>query len=333
MSHTEHGGSEHGPVLSTFSLLLALGILWGITFPMVRMGVAFGTSPFLLVALDFGLAAGLMLGIALATGRQSETWPSVRYLGGSALLGALLIGGNNLLLFWGVRFTTGGVAAVVYATVPLLAVVAGLALGGRSHISGMALLALSLGLIGVLVLEFTVPGGGLLTNDWTIPALIGGAGAQAVGTVLVVRYRPTGETRLGLATQFGGASIVGASALLLFPGALRLSPTPALLGSILFVSLVSGAAGYTVFFELTRRSGAVSTSLVMYLTPIVGLLFGAFVLSETVGPTEIAGLAIILAALALYEFSLRGHRTPADPKLPPSVPESPSSGPVGRRPV
>ncbi len=291
----------------TIALLVLLGVLWGITFPMVRRGVAAGASPFLLVALDFGLAAAAAFAIAAATGDRAVDPPSGRYLAGSMLLGGLLIGVNNLLMFWGLQFTTGGVAAVVYATVPLLAVLAGLFLGYRERLGAATFLALSLGLVGVLILELTASGSGVITNDWAIPSIVGGASAQATGTVLIVRYRPRGESRFGLAAQFGGASIAGACALLLFPGTVYLSPTLAVIGGVFYVALFSGVAGYTVFFELTRRSGAVGTSLVMYLTPIVGLLFGALVLSEAVGSTEIAGLGLILGALFLYEVSWRGR--------------------------
>ena len=117
-----------------------------------------------------------------------------RYLAGSMLLGGLLTGVNNLLMFWGVQFTTGGVAAVVYATVPLLVVLAGLLLGSRERLGAATFLALSLGLIGVLVLELTASGGGVITNDWAIPAIVGGASAQATGTVLIVRYHPRAES-------------------------------------------------------------------------------------------------------------------------------------------
>ena len=328
---TEPKAPRDGPGPRTIALLVLLGVLWGVTFPMVRRGVAAGTSPFLLVALDFGLAAAAMFAIAAATADRAVDPPSGRYLAGSLLLGGLLIGANNLLMFWGVQFTTGGVAAVVYATVPLLAVLAGLFLGYRERFGAVTFLALSLGLIGVLILELTASGSGVITNDWAIPAIVGGASAQATGTVLIVRYRPRGETRFGLAAQFGGASIAGACALLLFPGTVYLPPTLAAIGSVLYMALFSGVAGYTVFFELTRRSGAVGTSLVMYLTPVVGLLFGALVLSEAVGATEIAGLGLILGALFLYELSLRGRGRrdagrPETPSRAPGPPPTPDQG-------
>jgi drug/metabolite transporter (DMT)-like permease len=57
------------------ALLVLLGVLWGITFPMVRVGMAAGASPFLLVALDFGLAAAAMFAIAVTTADVAEDPP------------------------------------------------------------------------------------------------------------------------------------------------------------------------------------------------------------------------------------------------------------------
>lgn len=97
------------------------------------------------------------------------------------------------------------------------------------------------------------------------------------------------------------------------------------------MALFSGVAGYTVFFELTRRSGAVGTSLAMYLSPVIGLLFGALVLSEAVGSTEIAELGLILVALFLYELSLRGRGRrdagrPESSSRAPGPPPAPDQG-------
>jgi drug/metabolite transporter (DMT)-like permease len=294
-----------GTGVPTLGVLATLGIVWGITFPVVRMGVAAGAAPFALLAVDLALAAGVMAVLALAV---PDRRPTARSLGGSALLGFLLIGTNNALLFWGVQFTTGGVAAVVYATIPLLAVLAALALGFGGRLGVVKGTALAVGLAGVVVLDLAAAGTGIITNVWGVVAILGGASAQAVGTVLVGRYRPAGETGLGRAAQFAGGGLAAVIAIAVVREPLALPATPPVLASIVYFAFLSAIVGYALFFELVRRSGAVSANLVTYVSPMVALLVGVVVLGETFGLSEVVGLALILGALALYEAVGRGHR-------------------------
>jgi drug/metabolite transporter (DMT)-like permease len=298
--------SSGGARVPSLALLATLGVLWGVTFPVVRMGVAAGAAPFALLAVDLALAAGVMALLAsVLPGRR----PTARSLGGSALLGFLLIGVNNALLFWGIEYTTGGVAAVVYATVPLLAVLSALTLGFGGRIGAARAVALALGLLGVVVLDLAAAGTGLVTNVWGIAAILGGASAQAVGTVLVGRFRPAGETGFGRAAQFAGGGFAAALAIVLVREPLVVPATATIAVSVLYFALLSAVAGYTLFFELVRRSGAVSANLVTYVSPMAALLVGVLLLGERFGFSEVAGLALILGALALYEFLSRDRRS------------------------
>lgn len=280
-------------------LLAALGVFWGATFPVVRVGVEAGASPFLLVGIDFLLATVVMATVAAAS---REPRPTVRSLGGSALLGVLLIGGINLLLFWGIQFTTGGVAAIVFATAPLLSLLAVYLLGRREPLSRRAAIALALGLVGVITLGVASGGGQVVTNPWGLVALAGGAASQGTGAALVSRYRPSGETRWGQAMQFAGGSAVGFLVLPLVGGSLRIPWTLPVIGSTLYVALLTGVLGYTIYFVLIRRVGATRANLVTYLNPLVALAVGVAAVGELVSLTEILGLVLVLGALALLQI-------------------------------
>jgi len=81
------------------------------------------------------------------------------------------------------------------------------------------------------------------------------------------------------------------------------------LASLLFVSLASLVIGYTVFFELIRREGAVTANLVTFINPVVALVVGVIAFSEAFQAYEGVGLVLILAALVLLHIPERG--TPA----------------------
>jgi drug/metabolite transporter (DMT)-like permease len=314
-SEPDGGPAPPSGHLKTLGMLAVLGVLWGTTFPVVRVGVESGASPFVLVAVDLLLAAAAM---ALVAFFLSAERPSARALLESLLLGALLIGGINLFLFWGVQFTTGGVASIVYATAPLLSVLAAIGLGGGERLRLASATALAIGFGGVVLLGLASSGTRLVTNGWGVVALFGGATSQAIGSVLVGRFRPSGETRYGQAAQFAGGGIAASILVVALRAPLVIPGTWAVTLSILYVALLTGVAGYTLYFELIRSAGAVEATLVTYLNPIVALAVGVFVLGEAFGYSELAGLALILGALALLHLSTARKRPQPVAPAPPT---------------
>jgi drug/metabolite transporter (DMT)-like permease len=284
--------------LEGLGLLALLGTIWGATFPVARVGIDAGANPFVLVALDLGLASIALA--ALATLRRAPR-PDARGLVTSTLIGVLLIGGINLPLFWGEQFATGGAAAIVYATSPLVSIVVARALGTRLNLGRIATTSVALGLLGVTIIALTSIGTGVLTNAWAIGAFGLGAVCQGSGTVLLSRSRPEGEDAWGLTFEMFGGLLAALLALPFLATSLALPRTPSVAFSILFIGLGTLVLGYTVFFELVRRSGPVRANTVTFLNPIVALAVGALAFGESFQWFELVGLAVVLVALGLIE--------------------------------
>ncbi len=56
---------------------------------------------------------------------------------------------------------------------------------------------------------------------------------------------------------------------------------------------------YLAYFRLLGRWGATRTALVAYLLPVVGIVLGYLVLQEPIGPSLLAGTALITVGVAL----------------------------------
>jgi drug/metabolite transporter (DMT)-like permease len=275
--------------------LLLLGVLWGATFPVSRLGVTAGANPFVLVTVAFGIAAAVTAPVAAAA---RSPFPPARSLLASAAVGALLMGGINLPLFWGERYATGGVASIVYATSPMVSLgfVALLGTGERIGRSGGP--ALLLGFAGVVVLALA-SGGAAITSLWGLVAFGVGAVCQAAGAVTLGRLRPHGEGAWGETFQFlGGGAVSLAFVVALVPRPSWSGGVPAL-ASVVYVGVVSMAVGYAIFFDLIRRYGAVSANQVTFLNPVVAVVLGVLAFGEPFALEEVGGLALILVALAL----------------------------------
>jgi drug/metabolite transporter (DMT)-like permease len=304
--------------------LLLLGALWGATFPIARVGVAGGANPFLLVVLDLLLAAGIMAA-ASVIGRGPR--PPLRRAAESAGLGALLIAGINLPLYWGLRYATGGAASIVYATSPLLSVLVLGVIGSPVSLHRRQAAALGIGLAGVVALGLATTGSSIAAGLSALAAFAVGATCQGTGAVLVGRRRPQGEDRWGLTFQFVGGAVAAA---LLLPW---LAPSPALpvtiatMGSIAYVGVASMAIGYTIFFDLIHRFGAVRANQVTFLNPVVAVVVGAILFAERFQLLEGGALALIVLALVLLQPSAKdGVPAPVGwERAPAAGAESPAS--------
>lgn len=316
-----HGAPRRGG--SALPLLVLLGVLWGLTFPVSRIGVASGANPFLLVAVDFALAAGVMAPVAAV---RRAPRPSGRSLVESAGIGALLIGGINLPLFWGERFATGGAASIVYATAPMLSLGFAVLLGTGERVGRTTVAALALGVLGVGVLTLA-SGSAAVTSPWGLVAFGLGATCQGAGAVVLMRRRPAGEGPWGETVQFLGgglASLVVVAALVPHPS---LPWSVPVVGSVLYVGVVSLAIGYAIFFELVRRYGAVGANQVTFLNPVVALAAGVVAFGEPFAVEEVVGLALILLALVLLHRP--GRRPVAVGPASPEPGPPPTAGPRG----
>jgi drug/metabolite transporter (DMT)-like permease len=99
-----------------------------------------------------------------------------------------------------------------------------------------------------------------------------------------------------------------ASTVLLLPAALLIDQPwrlPALDGAtwaaLLSLALFSTAFAYVIYFRLVSSAGPANAMLVTYLTPVTALVLGNLALGEPITGRAVAGMATILAGLALLD--------------------------------
>jgi drug/metabolite transporter (DMT)-like permease len=303
-------GAEGGPrAAPTGVLRLALlGLVWGATFPVARWGISAGADPFVLVTVDLALATGA---VALVAALSRARWPVATEWGRSAIVGALLIAGINLPLFWGEQYATGGTAAIVYATSPLVSFAFARGAGARLALAPTQQGALALGLLGVILLAVLSAGTNVLASPFAILAFALGAVCQGAGAVVFARLRPDGEGTWGLAGELLGATAVAAVLLPWLARGIALPDRVPVAGSIAFLAFGTLAGGYLLYFALVRDQGPVRANVVTFLNPAVALAVGILAFGEPFQPSEILGLALVLASLLLLAWRRAPRRSPA----------------------
>lgn len=272
--------------------LFLLAALWGGSFLFIRVAApALGPLP--LAAGRVAIAALALWCVALARRQRHALRP---YAGRLLVLGALnaavpfaLIGAAELRL-------TASLAAMLNATVPLWATLfAARWLGERVTPRRGASLVLGVAGVAVLVgwspLALTVP-------TWLAIAamLVATACYAAAGIYAKRRLAGVSSSTLALGQQLGALAWIVLPALWQAP---RAEPTPAALGALLALALLSTTVAYVLYFHLIATIGPTRTTTVTYLIPVFGTAWGALFLGERVTPGSVAGLAIILASVLL----------------------------------
>jgi O-acetylserine/cysteine efflux transporter len=272
-------------------------VVWGVAFVGVRFGLDSFSAP-QLTALRFVVAC---LPVVLVS-RPPIPWRSI------VLIGLTLFTGQFLLMFfayeWGLP---PGVASVTqqmqaFFTV-LLAAVFLHDVPTRRQCVGMTIAFAGLALIGATT-----------GADLNLPALgltLAGALSWAVGNVLVKRLASVPIFPLVvwaslvpplpalLVSRAGDPSRPLVEAVL---GASWLS-----LGAVVYLGALATTLAYAIWGRLLQRYSTAVVAPFALLAPCTGVLASALILGEVFSPTRYAGMALILAGLAVVVLPMPGR--------------------------
>jgi drug/metabolite transporter (DMT)-like permease len=280
-------------------VLLALLILsWGVNWPVMKLGVReFPPLTFRTLSMLGGLVV-----IGLAARMQRE---SLRVPAGQALTIVKLAVPNMLvwhaLIILGVKLLSSGRAAILGYTMPVWAVLSGLAFFG-DRISGRALLGVVLAMAGAALLlssEFANISGQPLGTLFALLA----AAAWGFGTVLMKRTRLDMPTisltfwMLALTT-----SVMCLLSLLLERDQWRL-PEAVEWAAIVYNAAIIFGFAHVVWFRLARLLPPVMSSLSVMFIPVVGTFSGAWMLGETPHWQDYTAMLLILGAMSTVLFT------------------------------
>ncbi len=284
-----------------WGMLLGLAALWGGTFFFVE--VALTEMPFAMIVASRVVIAALALNLFLfATGRRM---PLSFDLWRSFLAMAIL---NNVipfsLIFWGQTQIAGGLAAILNAATPLFTVLLADRLTPDERLTPARLVAVLLGLVGVVVMIGPDAVRGLGTLVLAQLAVLGAALSYALAGIYGRRFQGQDPTVTACGQLTGSSAVMVGFGLLaggLWPATM---PSLPVIGAVLALALFSTALAYILYFAILARAGASNLLLVTFLIPVTAILLGAAFLSESLDTGHYVGMAIIGLSLAILDGRL-----------------------------
>lgn len=234
----------------------------------------------------------------------------------SVVLGALTVGGLNVLVYVAAqRLATSLAATIMSTSAAALIVLSWIVLGQRPALRAAA--GAVLGILGVVVM--LQPGGGE-ADGWGIAASVLAMLSSSLGFVLTRRWGADIPPLTMTAWQLIAGSLVVAPLAIAVEGAPPALDGPALLG-FAYVILVATALAYAAWFTgLARLPGAV-VGVIGLLNPVTGVLLGVWLAHEPFGPAQMVGLALVV--VGVLAGTLTRPRTAAIEPAEPTGPASP----------
>ena len=276
------------------ALLIGLTLGWGLTWPIMKIGVA-AVPPVTFRALTTPLAALAMILIMMAS-RTPLRLPEGRW--GPLALGALLnMVAWFVLMSFGVLLLDSGEAAILGYTMPLWAAILG-ALILKERLNGRRAAALAAGLAGILLLA-TDQVAAVRTSPLGAAVMLGAAMSWAAGTVLQKRVQWHMPVLAVTTWQLILASPPMILAGLIFQPSEPVDFSGAAIFSIIWIVLVAHAYCFTAWFKIISLVPATVSALSVLVIPAVGVISGAVILGETVSWREWVALAFVSSAVAL----------------------------------
>jgi len=206
------------------------------------------------------------------------------------------------LLAWSEKKLDSGLAAVLQASMPLFTAGFVFFVARSERVTGLKLVGVVVGFLGVLLLVGAQPSGDVLSALAVLLTALLYAGSSVYAGIRL-RHASALVTSLG---SLGFATIatlpLGLAGL---PGEV---PSWQVFASILALGGVGLSVAYLLYFTLIAGSGAPYAALVTYLVPALALLYGAVFLDEGVTASALGGLALILVGVALGTGTLRLER-------------------------
>jgi drug/metabolite transporter (DMT)-like permease len=284
-------------------MLVLLCVIWGTSWPIMKIALD-GIPPVSMRAMSTALAA-LTLYLICRVGGRTLRLPNAKAFAHVVVASLLNIVFFTLLIAFGQLAAATSRVAILAYTVPIWSLVLAWPFLGERP-GPMQIVALGLCGTGLAVLIYPLAARGIPLG--LMLALAAGL-SWAAGTVYLKWARINADP-VGVASwQLIVAFVVFVASVFLLDGGLQLGAASARsLVATAFVGVAAGGIAYGLWFAIVPRLPAVTSSLAVLGSPVIGVLSAMAILGEMPTASDVVGFALIFAASAC---ALLGKQPPA----------------------
>jgi drug/metabolite transporter (DMT)-like permease len=286
------------PMWRVIAAFAAVYTVWGSSYLGIRIAME-TLPPFLVSGIRMTSAGILLYTIARRSGAARPSRGQWRSAG---MLGFLMFFVANGALMMGQKTVASGMAATLYATVPLWFALLGWLWLGAERPGGRVIVGLVMGLVGIgLLVGLGGAGTGAVDPFGALLVLIS-AGSWAVGSLLSRRVAMPESPFLGAAMNLfcGGLMLVAASVITGEP--LHVNWAAVSMRSVLAVAYLavgSSVIAFGSYMWLLTKVSPNRLGTYAYVNPVVAVFLGWALVGEPLTPRTLVAAAVIIGAVFL----------------------------------
>ncbi len=282
-------------------------IIFGTTFLTIKFGIEAGAPPLFSAGIRFFLA-GLIL-IIIFKLKRKDIMP---YLLSKRIIyaGFCLTFMTFATLYWAEQYISSGLAAILSATGPMMILLLQ-SKRNKTKLQKEQLVALVIALIGVFCIS--LPGMHQeLTFIWSIACLVILVGELFYGIGSIRSKEILSDLPNVSPFLINGIQMFYGGVLLLIVSIVMEQPNLTILTSwnvqwpILYLIFVGSIGGHGLYYWLLSKTNPVFPSTWLYVSPLIAVIVGYFVLGEPLNPAMGIGACLILIGVFLANRSTLG---------------------------
>ncbi|WP_059169984.1 DMT family transporter [Bacillus sp. FJAT-27445] len=278
-----------------YASLLGLGVIWGTSFMFIKILLqTLGPAEVVFGRTLFG--AAMLLAIAFLVKKSRRAFTKLPHT--KLMIIALA---NNvfpwLLISAGETKITSSLASIINATTPIWTLLIGFLIFS-TKLRKNQWLGAAIGFLGIFILSDFKAGSFGGSNMAGILLMSSAALCYGIGSQMTKKYAndiPVFELSLYTLSFSTIASFI----FMFFTGLPKASIFFSLanVGAFFGLGAVGSGIAYLLYYYLVQKGSPEFAALVTYLAPVFAIIWGAFLLTEPIQPSMIAGLAVIFAGV------------------------------------
>ncbi len=283
-----------------WTVFTACCLIWGSTWLAIKAGLE-AVPPFTFVGIRYIIATMALLVIVKLLHAR---FPKDRLSWGIMLfLGIFQMSVPFGLIFWGEQYIPSGLASILFATNPFFVVIFANFIVRNEKMTPFKILGVISSFLGLIVVFWPdiAASRNLAVQSSLLGglALVGSAALSGLSSVVVKRF----ATRIQPATNVFVQSLIAAVVLSSIglvteansPKSFTLTATVA----IIYLAIFGSAAAFVGQYWLLTKTTATNVSMMAFITPIIAIILGWWILQEIPSLYSGVGGALILAGVYL----------------------------------
>jgi drug/metabolite transporter (DMT)-like permease len=289
-------------------LLLICVVTWGLNFTVTKYAQEHGFAPLAYAAPRLVMASALVT--AIAYWRERSLRVEGRDLRRLMLVGGVVVFGNQLSFAFSFHFASAAVVALLFGTMPIVAVLISAALG-LEQIRALKWVAAGVSFAGVVLVAVGARGG----THSDVAGILLGLTSPTTFVVYSIALAPL-VRRCGTYRINALASFMAVVPLLVVSAPTLATMHWGRVSALAWLCLIFSAAAYglpnLLWFVAVDRVGTARATLWANLQPFAGTMFALLILAERVSALTFVGGGVLAAGIVLSRISPRSPAIAAD---------------------